>query len=270
MRSFPPLRLRPSVIVALEVLASEDSTAPEVELRRAVAVIGKHFGDQEVAKLVERRLLITGNRALRVAPVKRGGTILFWELMDLLHLQAELVHNDILLRGAISIGNAAATAGMVVGPGPMETEALRDDVACVPRIIVDPRLLRETEQNPLLRDPDHSVPVELGYIRKLLRTDADGLWFVDYLRAFATEVDEPSQYINLLERHRYLIQRGIELTPKLTSTSRAWIWLWSYHNRVLEEIHARGVIDDEARARLRISAPASLAYVFPPSATIPD
>ncbi len=260
--STPP---RPCVIIALELLGLDADEASGHQLRRTLALVERDFGD---STLFERRFLVTGRRMLRVATVtsSRTGALPFRELLDTVRLQAELIWRRVLIRGAVTIGNVSWRSDMVVGAGILEAERLCK-LAEVPRVIVDPLLLREIESNEDLRD--HTVPMELGYIRELLRQDTDGLWFIDYLKASSTELDEPAMYSELLEEHRSLIEKRLSECVTLDQSSRASTWLWNYHNQLIDECFTRKAIDGEQKARLRLPARSPLVYAFPPSAKAP-
>jgi hypothetical protein len=157
---------------------------------------------------------------------------------------------------------------MLLGRGVGEAERLRDEVAGVPRIVVDARLLREVERNPDVRA--HSAMEELGYIGDMLRQDADGQWFIDYLAAVRSEVDEPAAYLDFLREHRRLVERRLEAAASLNPVSRAFTWLWKYHNSVVDDLTARWRGTKEEFGDLRIPASVSpLLYAFPPSAKAP-
>ena len=156
-----------------------------------------------------------------------------------------------------------------VGSGIVESERMRADLAGVPRVIVDPRLILEIELNELLRAKHHSILDELGYARSVLREDTDGLWFIDYLKAFQTEVDEPPMYLEFLEQHRQLIESKLKASTTLDRTSRGYTWLRSYHNRVIDELFDEKRLNEAERSRLRIPATSPLVYAFPPSALKP-
>lgn len=282
MTSLSSLRPRRSIVIALELLGLDELEQPSERARAAVAAVVRILGEPEKDNPQERSLVLTGHRALRIAPIKPAGTLLFWELLDILYVQAELVRLGVLVRGAITLGDVSASASVsvgrslaasraraVVGPGIAEAERLRDTVADQPRVLVDARLLRETEQNGDLRLPQHTALQELGYVRELLCRDSDGLWFVDYLKAFESELDGPSAYIDFLAEHAELVKRGIASCMELDPTARRWTWLWRYHNRVIEACFRRGRIGDAERAALRIPAQPPLLYAFAPSAKAP-
>ncbi|WP_437909604.1 hypothetical protein WME95_18010 [Sorangium sp. So ce327] len=262
-------RPRPCIVTALELLGVDDPEMPEGRARQALSIVQRHLGDSELPKLWGSHMFLAAPRVLHVAPVRPAGMLFFWQALNIVHLQAALVPLGVLVRGAIALGEAAANGDLVIGRGIVEAERLRDEVAHVPRVIVDPRLLREVEQNAVLRAPQHSVMEELGYIRKLLRQDRDGLWFVDYLWAISSEVDEPPEYLDFFKDHRRLVTRKLEAATVLDRSSHAWIWLWSYHGRIFELLESKWPLDDQERSELRIPATSPLVYSFPPSTKAP-
>jgi hypothetical protein len=249
--------------MAFDLLGLND---PTVQEGRALAIVEDHLRDDEfIRKAFERRLFVAGSQVIRTAPIKPGGTLTFWELLDIAHVQAALIRRGVLLRGAITLGDVSTGADFATGRGLFEAERLRDEVAGVPRVIVDPRLILETEQNPALRAKHHTVLMELGYVRDLLREDADGLWFIDYLKVVVSEADEPPDSIWFLDEHRRQVERRLESSPALDGSSRSWTWLRSYHNNVIEACVERGWIEEADRSSLHVKARSPLLYAFPPS-----
>lgn len=266
MKPSASFTLRPCVIIALELLGLDEDEAREGWLERTLSMMEHDFGDREI---FERRFFVVGSRVFRLTPIQPGGAAAnaFRELLDVVHLQDYLLGRRILARGAVTFGNVAWRTDLVMGAGLTEAERLCT-LAEVPRVMVDPRLLQEVENNENLRS--HPILTELGYIRKLLRQDTDGQWFVDYLRAMATEVDEPELYPDLLAEHRHFVEQRLKSCVTLDSTSRALTWLWSYHNQVVEEFFQRTALRRDQKDRLRLPAQSPFIYVFPPSAKAPD
>jgi hypothetical protein len=248
----------------------DDPAMPQARVGQVIAIIEDQLlvsRDGKAAEHHEMRLSIAAHRVLHITPIKSAGTLLFWSVLDMIHLQSELVPLGILVRGAIALGDAAVQGDLILGHGIAEAERLRDEVASVPRVIVDPRLLRELEQNPFLRAGHHNVMQELGYLHDLLRQDGDGLWFADYLWAFRSEVREPQTYFDFFKEHRRLVTRRLEASTALDRSSHASAWLWHYHNRVFEDLKTSWPPDDrDELAELRIPATSPLVYDFPPAA----
>lgn len=258
---------RPCIVMAVELLGRDDPRAQE---GRALVTV-EYFlkGDEDLKKGLERRLYVAGSHVIRTAPMKPGGTLTFWELLDVAYVQAALVRSGIMVRGAVTLGDVITGTDLATGTGLFKAERLRDEVAGVPRVIVDPRLLLETEQNAALRAQHHSVPMGLGYVRSLLREDADGLWFVDYLKVATSELSDPTDRIQLLDEHRQQVDRRLEASTTLDRSSRSWTWLRSYHNNVVEAGVEGGWIRETERSALQVKARSPLLYAFPPSTEKP-
>jgi hypothetical protein len=268
------LKTRPCLVAALDLLGREEPSEPPIRIQHAIDVIDTNLGDWSLLKRKSKknfdsRLIVAGNRLLYFVPIEVGGKLPFHLLLNILHLQVDFVHHGILVRGAITLGDAAGREDVALGAGLIEAERLRNDLADVPRVIVDPRLMREVERSQHLRAQHHSVADELAYIRDLLREDADGVWFIDYLGASSSELDEPSDYLEFLQDHGQLAEHRLAGTSHLNRVARSWIWLRSYHNRVIDELFDEKRLSEAERSRLRIPATSPLVYAFPPSALKP-
>ena len=199
---------------------------------------------------------ILDRRVYRVAPLASQGIILFGELLKLVHLQSELVNNGIRLSGCITWGEVISDAQMVMGEATARATSLRGLIAGLPRIIVDPTLLRAVEHDPRLKAEHHDSTEELSYLRNLLACDSDGVWYVDYLRAMRKEMDWPAAYPELLLTHREMIQGGLRAHRANPEAIRPWLWLWRYHNRCVAETLG------EEEAQLRVPTP-RMGFDFP-------
>ncbi len=265
----PDSRLRSSVVIALELLGLDEPGAGATR-SNALSIVEQDLGEDEAPNASERRLFVVGNQVVRTAPIDSSRTLAFWEILDLVHLQSDLAGAGVFVRGAVSLGDTAARTDFAVGPAVSESLRLCGDLAGVPRVVIDPRVLVEIEQNPDFRAQHHSVLDELGYVQKLLRLDSDGMWFVDYLKAVESEASEAPLYTKFLEAHRAQIDGRLKKTERLDGTSRAWSWLSGYHNRVVEELFARARLNDEQRSSLRIPPRSPMTYAFPSSAVVAE
>lgn len=161
---------------------------------------------------------------------------LFHELIDLLHAQGELLWQGVLIRGAITVGHISVSENRIFGPAFIEAYQLESRFAVYPRIIVSPRSLHAQAVDGRLV-PDHHTPeVEQGYVRSLLRQGEDGIWFIDYLRAFAGELDHPDYYPEYLSRHREAILRAGITEDTVSPLAVKYAWLATYHNSVVNEL----------------------------------
>ena len=261
----PPPRPRPCLIAALDIIGIDDPAMPEGRARQALARLIEYLGDDsDLASHYESHWSLAANRALYVAPTKRDGMLPFRIILKVLHLQMALIDLGVVVRGAISMGEATTHDDVIIGKGVADADRLREEVADVPRVIVDPALLQAIETNADLWALHHNSMDELGYAHNLLCEDTDGIWFIDYLRASRTEVGDREDSLALLHEHKVLVQRKLAAAKTLNRNTRAITWLWHYH-----EQHVNSLKPDFAED-LRIPATRPLLYRFPASAITPD
>jgi hypothetical protein len=160
----------------------------------------------------------------------------FHELISLVHMQAELADHGVFVRGGMSLGEIFFEENGVFGPALIRAYDLESQYANVPRIIIGPEVFQEFRKNRKLRAEHHNLADEIHYIKRLTRRGDDGLWFVDYLKAIANEMDEPAfQYPTFMERHRNFITeraKGLSLQGR---ELQKYLWLAEYHNIVCRE-----------------------------------
>lgn len=156
--------------------------------------------------------------------------LVFHEIMDMVHAQAELVKHDVVLRGAVSVGEIYQEQEIVFGPALVRAYELETKFALYPRIVVDPFLLNATLHDPSLGSAHHDPATDRQYIRNLLRRGENGFWFVDYLFAVTTEFDEPELEGLFLEHHKKLVtSRYADAATRATAIDKI-LWLARYHN----------------------------------------
>jgi hypothetical protein len=196
---------------------------------------------------------------MRKASEKSG---LYFELMSLLHAQGELLNHGVLVRGGIALGKVFQDEDRIFGPGFVEAYELESKVAVYPRIAVAPNLLKALSSSVF--PMEHSLDVELGYVMSILALGDDGIYFVDYLRAFRSELDNLADYPDFLARHQQVItalgKTVGERDGAPSSLALKANWLACYHNRVVDEAKERGEVKDDA---LRVT-PKEVTTLFVP------
>jgi hypothetical protein len=58
---------------------------------------------------------------------------------------------------------------------------MESKLAQFPRILVSDAAIQALKEAPVLRGEGNSFREEMSYLKKFLRRDEDGLWFLDYL-----------------------------------------------------------------------------------------
>ncbi|GAB4212808.1 MAG: hypothetical protein OHK0013_35990 [Sandaracinaceae bacterium] len=188
---------------------------------------------------------------------------LFYELLALVHMQGELAPQGVLIRGAITHGDVFTDGSTVFGPALVRAYELESGNAVYPRIIVDPELLQFFDDGKF-GPAHHDHSWESGHVQELLDRAEDGFWFVDYLRAFAGELDAPEKYPEYLADHAKCIAAAKASAGRNLSVAAKIHWLASYHDRVVAELD-----DDEVAAHGTTKAALMVAGAAPFSFKLP-
>ncbi|MYE88784.1 hypothetical protein F4X33_07310 [Candidatus Poribacteria bacterium] len=181
---------------------------------------------------------------------------LFQEILDLIHIQAECVNHGILIRGALTIDYVHVgqkLQGPIFGKGLVSASQMEKTEAIYPRIVIDDRVLDRFSHDRSLWKEDHSELQEKEFVADLLKTDEAGLSFIDYLYVTKSEVADDSSYLEFLNHHKKLIERGLS-THDSRNVRRKYIWLKNYHNSQLAQDLDNPQVDnfaDELEGTLR-------------------
>lgn len=166
--------------------------------------------------------------------------ILFHEVLAIVHACLEMANHGVAIRGALTLGDAYYSGSRMFGPGMVRAYELETRVALYPRVIVDPAVMWAFKRDPRLKKDTHSAAEEAEYLRKLLRRDRDGIWFVDYLFAAQNEVDDPSQYLALLGNNKVCIEALLQTRTSLDDIASKGLWSAAYQNEVLDRLIEAG------------------------------
>ena len=161
---------------------------------------------------------------------------LFHELLDLIHMQGELVQHGVCMRGGIAVGDVHFEDHTAYGPGFVRAYEIESTFANFPRIVVDPAVLASLIDDERLRADHNRLEDEIDSVKKLLRRDSDGLYFVDYLSVFLGELDHVSFEPTFIIAHKNLILGGLRDVESLTSVSAKYLWLANYHNNFVRRL----------------------------------
>ncbi len=102
----------------------------------------------------------------------------FWMLNAMALTVISLAGRGFLLRGAVTIGALHHTRRHVVGPAMVRAYELESQVACYPRVIIDPAVISLARRR---RNEDHTPDDEEEYVRAFMAQDEDEQFFFDYV-----------------------------------------------------------------------------------------
>lgn len=176
---------------------------------------------------------------VRVFDTQFNDGAFFHELLDLLHAQVECIGHGVVIRAGVAIGNAHVGLdgkGPVFGPAMVRAYEIESHEALYPRIVVDQAAYQSFLDDARLRNQDHHLEEEVRYVANLLRVDADGSRFIDYLAGSEGEFDDPAGYLLFLKSHAELV-RG-KLAATTGRVREKFEWLAAYHNSVVEDVVA--------------------------------
>jgi hypothetical protein len=259
-----PANYEEYIVTFLDILGFRDliATKGAEEVDQIIKLTRRHAADAkgEQQELGLRTVAFSDSVIRMRKATETSG--LFFELMDLLHAQAGLLNYGVLVRGGIALGKVFQEEDRIFGPGFVEAYELESKVAVYPRIVVAPSLLSALAREAF--PMENPLDMELGYVMGVLAVGDDGIYSIDYLRAFKRELDEPGYYPAFLDQHRKVVvdlgtvvQKG---SGALSSLALKANWLARYHNAVVHEVKERGEVKDD---RLRVT-PSDVPTLFVP------
>lgn len=158
--------------------------------------------------------------------------LLFLELIGLVHAQAQLLDEGVIVRGGVTIGPLVMSYNVLYGQGLVNAYHL-EQAAVYPRIVVDPDALETVRKDPIFWV--HDQESEMEGIQNLLRTE-QGVSYVDYLRVIELEVDDSDpDYFDFLKKHKDLIQSNLIKHSGNARIREKYEWLSQYHNKVVND-----------------------------------
>lgn len=237
---------RQAVITFIDILGFKHliSTRTFEEVSKKLNTIRRlsNVDEQEDGESSEPKVIQFSDSIIRIRPLDSKANnesrygLMFYEMLDLVHMQGELINHGIFVRGGVSIGEVHFDDQTLFGPGFVRAYELESTYANFPRIVVDPALIQQLQKDKRLASNHNALADEFAYISKNIRRESDGIYFIDYLRSFQTEIDEPDNIPVFLRKHKELIVQNVGGATQLNAVSAKYLWLAGYHNSVIREL----------------------------------
>ena len=125
------------------------------------------------------------------------------------------------------------------GPGFVRAYELESIYADYPRIVVDPLLIAQLKKDLRLASAQNTPSEEFAYIRKNVRKGSDGIYYIDYLRSFLGEIDDPDNIPVFLQNHKAIILKNAGGATQLSVISAKYLWMANYHNELVGELDGK-------------------------------
>lgn len=134
-------------------------------------------------------------------------------------LQARLTLHGYIIKGGLSVGNHYVSEKEVFGPALSDAKNLDTNLAFFPRVLISGNTTFNSQY---------------------IKTDHDGLRFIDYLKIYSNlepshdpvidGEDEEENLHTLLKSHKDLIKVTLEQSTNKYDTCSQYLWLKNYHN----------------------------------------
>lgn len=163
-------------------------------------------------------------------PIEEGA--LFYLLMDIIHLQLDLLPQGILLRGGIAIGEAYHHDTTCFGPAVIEAVNIEQTLSKFPRILIK----EDTVIQGILETyaSQNGMELEAKYIYHLLQPCGEG-FFVDFLNQ-ESELDwVGGEYYSWMKEIRPIILNGLNNNISDPKILIKYEWLLDYYNKTVSE-----------------------------------
>ena len=236
---------RQSVITFIDILGFKNliakSTYQQISEKLNTIRRLSGFNEKEDGEGFKPKIIQFSDSIIRIRPLDSQANmklrygLIFDEMLDLVHMQSELINHGVCIRGGVSIGNVHFDKETLFGPGFVRAYELESTYANYPRIVVDPNIIAKLHKDKRLTSAQNALSNEFSYISKNIRKESDGIYFIDYLRAFQTEVDEPEYVPEFLKNHKNIILENAGGATELTAVSAKYLWMANYHNTVISE-----------------------------------
>lgn len=150
----------------------------------------------------------------------------FHFILNLVYVQAELLLHNIFIRGGVVVGNHHISDEMIFSAALVKSYNLESKEAIYPRILIDNSVIN------ILRNSGHEA--DYGLLNALIKRDADGLVFLDYLE-YVNEVDYPEyQTEEFFSRHKTALGERL-VTDLPAKVKEKYLWAARYHNQKVED-----------------------------------
>ena len=114
---------------------------------------------------------------------------------NLLEMQLDFATKGVFVRGAMTFGDYYQNGSVTFGPALTKAVELENAFANYPRIIIDPAVFVAFRKERNLQNLHEPLSKQVDDLRFLLRRGEDGLWFINYLKAFGGDAAWRTQYL---------------------------------------------------------------------------
>lgn len=148
---------------------------------------------------------------------------------DIYYLIYELSFLGFILRGGITIGDLVHEKDVVFGPALVDAVCLEEKIAHYPRIIISEKDFKKGIAEGYL----HSPKDDEEYIRKRLKKDSDGFWYVDFFEQYS-EFDTIYDFNEYMINWKKIIESNLKEWEKDANIYSKYCWLATKFNNAIK------------------------------------
>ena len=245
-----PKRYERRIILFLDFLGFKeivDRTAKDNrELQSLLKAIDKLYaigrGDADLSKT---RSITTFSDSVVLSYAVQEESAVYYLLSDISFAVIELAIEGYLVRGAVTLGKLIHTKRFLVGPAMVKAYELESQVAKVPRVLIDPKLLSIARK---AHAGQHTPKHEAGYVRDFMTKDVDGKHYFDYISwksVVAVVGMDDDGYPLYLKDIANILKRGLANTTPGVLSKYHWI-----HERYIKAIEQFAKLGPQHRYRI--------------------
>lgn len=186
----------------------------DISLRQKVLEVTKIIHSKRTGNIEDIQVTTFSDSAVISYPLNMRNA-LFYTIIDIIHLQLELGHKGIMLRGGIAIGDLYHNEDIVFGPAMNEAYYLESKVAKFPRIVI-----RKEDLNKGFVNTEglskHEIKTNWNDLMNLVTLDTDNninnnenIYFIDFLRQDNELTYFGDEYYEWLKAFRGTIVEGL-------------------------------------------------------------
>lgn len=166
------------------------------------------------------------------------------EANDIGLAQLDLAHRGVLIRGGMTVGEVCSDGRTIFGPAMIRAYDIESKNAISPRILIDPMVLESAGVGDLVNSKKIA-----GFMGNVLSNPLNDGVIIDYLLIALDELDEDADVLELLRRHKELIEYGLTAAVENSRIRAKYEWMLRYHNRFVMQtfslIDARSLLVEE-------------------------
>lgn len=171
-------------------------------------------------------------------------------LMHLVWQALDILDNNFLVRGGVTIGLLYHNGNICFGPAMNRAYYLESKEAFYPRIIIDEFVLKRMDS---LKSSNNTIGEERQFLNKLVKRDVfDNKLFLDYLsqsQELYINYNDNNKYIELLKKVKVLVERNLNYCNislmntycedkiiEIKKVLNKYLWYKEYYNDTIQKV----------------------------------